>query len=92
MPAVLVLYPQAPDPERYARHAELCRAVPGAEFAHGPVTATVGGEPAYAYAAQFWFPDSEAFRTGTRSAEFAATGADAAEMGVPASVHFVDRA
>lgn len=87
---VLVLYPEAPDADRYARHADLCRAVPGSEFSHGPVTATVAGTPAYAYAARWQFADSDAFRSGTRSPEFAATGADAADMGIPFSVHFLE--
>jgi hypothetical protein len=89
---VLVLYRDAPDPERYAAHAELCRAVPGATFSHGRVFATPVGEPAYAYAAEWRFPDREAFDAATRSAEFAATGRDAAAMGLRFSVHFAESA
>jgi hypothetical protein len=89
---VLVLYPQAPDPERYAAHAELCRKVPGGEFSHGPVFATPFGEPAYAYLAEWRFPDRAAFDAATRTPEFAATGRDGAAMGLPFSVHFAESA
>ena len=48
MVRAIVLYDDAPDPERYEQHAELCRKVPGATFRHGPVFGAPMGDPAYA--------------------------------------------
>jgi len=88
---VIVLYEQEPDAEAYAEHAELCRAVPNAVFRHGKVTGAPMGEPTHAYYAEFEFPDEDAFRNGTRSDEFMATGKDAYTRGFPRpSVEFVE--
>jgi hypothetical protein len=87
---VLVTYDELPDPDRYAEHAALCHAVPGGEFAHGPVFGSPMGEPAFAYTAEWRFPDMDAFKAATRTPEFAATGKDAAEMGIAFRVHFCD--
>jgi hypothetical protein len=87
---VMVTYDELPEPDRYAEHAELCRAVPGGEFRHGPVFGSPMGEAAFAYTAEWRFPDMDAFKAATRTPEFAATGKDAAEMGVPFRVHFCD--
>ena len=88
---VIVLYEQEPDAAAYAEHAELCRAVPDAVFRHGKVTGAPMGEPTHAYYAEFEFPDEDAFRNGTRSDEFMATGKDAYTRGVPRpSVEFVE--
>jgi len=88
---VIVLYEQEPDAEAYAEHAELCRAVPNSVFRHGKVTGAPRGEPAHAYYAEFEFPDEEAFRAGTRSDEFMASGKDAYERGFPTpSVEFLE--
>ena len=88
---VIVLYEQEPDGEAYAEHAELCRAVPNAVFRHGKVTGAPMGEPAHAYYAEFEFADEDAFRNGTRSDEFMATGKDAYERGFPRpSVEFLE--
>lgn len=83
---VFVTYEEQPDPERYERHAELCRKVPGGTFRHGPVTRTLAGAPV-AYYAEWEFPDKDAFRSAAGSEEFAATGPDAAELGIPFAVH-----
>jgi hypothetical protein len=48
------------------------------------------GEPAFAYAAEWRFPDMDAFKAATRTPEFASTGKDAAEMGIAFRVHFCD--
>jgi hypothetical protein len=40
-----------------------------------------------AYYAEFEFADSDAFKAAAATDEFKATGADAAEMGIPYSVH-----
>jgi hypothetical protein len=86
----LVLYAQAPDPDRYRAHAELCRRVEGGTFRHGPVFGAPGGEPQHRYYAEWEFPDRDAFRAAARTPEFAATGKDAAELGVPFVVEFAE--
>lgn len=90
MVRAFVLYEGDVDPERYARHVELCRQVPAAAFRHGKVFGSPAGVPLHRYYAEFEWPDPEAFRAAARSAEFAATGKDAAEMGVPFSVEFAE--
>jgi hypothetical protein len=87
---VFVVYEAEPDPERYAAHAELCRRVPGSLFRHGKVVRTLHGQPEYRYYAEFEFPDMESFQAVARSDEMAATGKDAAEMGIPHAVHLVE--
>jgi hypothetical protein len=84
----LVLYDEAPDPQRYAEHVELCLKVPGATFRHGPVTGAPMGEPAHTYYAEFEWPDEESFKQGVSSPEFMATGKDAMAMGKRLSVEF----
>ena len=85
-----VLYETEPDPERYERHAELCRRVPGGTFRHGGVFGAPMGEPKYAYYAEWEFPDRDAFKAAARSDEFMATGKDAMEMGGRFHVLFAD--
>ena len=74
MVRVVVLYDEAPDPERYEQHLALCRSVPGATFRHGPVFGAPVGEPQHQYYAEFEWPDQDSFKAGVSSAEFAATG------------------
>ena len=90
MVRALVLYDEEPEAERYARHVELCKAVPGATFRHGKIFGAPMGEPAYAYYAEFEWPDREAFKAGARSPEFMATGKDAQELGGRLQVMFAD--
>jgi hypothetical protein len=85
---VVVLYDEAPDPDRYAAHVALCRDVPGATFRHGPVFGTPVGDSKHVYYAEFDFPDRAAFKAGVSSPEFAATGEDAMAMGRRYSVVF----
>jgi uncharacterized protein (TIGR02118 family) len=85
---VFVVYEGEPDPERYERHAELCRAVPGGTFRHGKVFGAPMGEPKFGYYAEWEFPDRETFKEAVRTPEMAATGKDAMEMGVRFHVHF----
>jgi hypothetical protein len=85
-----VLYESAPDADRYAQHAELCRQVPGGTFRHGPVFAAPFGDPRSSYYAEWEFEDMDAFRAAARTPEFAATGKDAMEMGVPFEVQFAE--
>jgi len=75
-----VLYESEPDPERYERHTELCRQVPGGTFRHGKVFGAPMGEPAYAYYAEWEFSDRDTFQAAARSEEVMATGKDATEM------------
>ena len=85
-----VLYDEEPDAEWYASHVELCEKVPGATFRHGKVFGAPMGEPAYAYYAEWEFPDRDAFKEAARSEEFMATGKDAMEMGGRFHVLFAD--
>ena len=86
---VFVLYETAPDPERYEQHAELCRKVPNGVFRHGVVKRTLVGNE-LGYYAEWEFPDSETFKAAASTDEFKATGADAADMGIPHSVYVAD--
>ena len=90
MVRVFVVYEHEPEGERFERHAELCRRVPGGEFRHGPVFGAPVGEPAYRYYAEWEFPDRDAFKAAARTPEFMETGRDAMEMGIPFHVHFAD--
>jgi hypothetical protein len=87
----IVLYEQAPDPDAYAEHVELCKQVPNAVFRHGRVLGSPMGEPSHAYYAEWEFADEAAFESGTKSDEFLATGKDAYRRGLPApSVLYAD--
>ena len=90
MVKAFVLYDEAPDPDRYEAHIELCNVVPGATFRHGKVFGSATGEQKYAYYAEFEFPDRESFKAATESPEFAAAGKDAMELGRPFTVHFAN--
>ena len=90
MVRAFVLYESQPDPERYEQHAELCRRVPGGTFRHGGVFGSPMGEPKYAHYAEWEFESRDAFKEAARTPEFAATGKDAMEMGVPFHVLFAD--
>ena len=87
---VIAVYRAEPDAARYEQHAELCRRVPGSTFRHGKVLRTLSGEPELHYYAEFEFPDLESFQAVARSDELAATGKDAAEMGIPHSVYLAE--
>ena len=90
MVRALVLYGEAPDPDRYAQHVELCRQVPGATFRHGRVFGAPMGEPEHKYYAEFEWPDTDAFKAAARSDEFTATAKDAMAMGKAFTVEFVE--
>ena len=92
MVRAFVLYEgQAPDAERYEQHvSDFADKVPGATFRHGKVFGAAFGEPKYKYYAEFEWADMDAFKEGTRSEEFAASGKDAMEMGIPFNVYFVE--
>ena len=86
---VLVLYAEAPDPERYERHVELSRReVPGATIRHGRILGTPQGDSDLAYYFEFELPDRDAWKAAqdglVRSAE------DAQSLGVPFRVYFAE--
>jgi hypothetical protein len=87
---VFVVYEGEPDPERFERHAELCRRVAGGEFRHGKVFGAPMGEPKFKYYAEWEFPNLDSFKSAARTEEFIATGKDAVDMGVPFHVHFAE--
>ena len=71
----------------------MCKKVPNSVFRHGKVTGAPMGEPAHAYYAEWEFADEDAFKSGTRSEEFMATGKDAYKRGFPQpSVEFAELA
>jgi hypothetical protein len=90
MVRAFVLYESQPDPDRYEQHAELCRRVAGGTFRHGRVFGAPMGEPKYVYYSEWEFESRAAFKEAARTPEFAATGKDAMEMGVPFHVLFAD--
>ena len=90
MVRAFVLYEGEVDPDRYERHIEeFVRPIP-ATFRHGKVFGAAVGEPRFRYYAEFEFPTMAAFEEVARSPEFAASGRDAAGMGIPFSVHFAE--
>jgi hypothetical protein len=90
MVRAFVLYEREVDPERYRQHVEeFVRPIP-ATFRHGKVFGAAMGEPQFRYYAEFEFPDMASFQAAARSPEFAASGKDAAGMGIPFTVHFAE--
>lgn len=91
MVRAVVLYEREPEPDRYTRHIEEfgkkvdCRA-----FRHGKAFGAPMGQPAFAYYAEFEWDDMDSFKAATRSEEFAASGKDAMEMGIPFTVTFAE--
>ena len=89
MVRTFVLYEGNVDPERYQQHIdEFVSRIP-ATFRHGKIVATPIGEERFHHYAEFEFPDTESFKQVASSPEFAATGADAAEMGISFSAQVV---
>jgi hypothetical protein len=91
MVRAVILYEREPEPERYARHVdEFADKVDCKAFRHGKAFGAAFGEPPFAYHAEFEWDDMDAFKTAARSEEFAASGKDAMEMGIPFTVTFVE--
>jgi hypothetical protein len=91
MVRAVIQYEREPDPERYARHVdEFAVKVDCKAFRHGKAFGAPLGEPAFAYYAEFEWDSMDAFKTAARSEEFAASGKDAMEMGIPFTVTFAD--
>ena len=59
-------------------------------FRHGKVFGSPFGDPPFAYYAEFEWADMDAFKAAVRSDEFAASGKDAMEMGIPFTVAFAE--
>jgi hypothetical protein len=91
MVRAVILYEREPDAERYARHvAEFAGKVECDAFRHGRSFGAPVGQPAFAYYAEFEWADRDAFKSGARTEEFAASGKDASDMGIPFTVTFTD--
>jgi hypothetical protein len=91
MVRAVILYEREPDPERYARHVdEFVAQVDCSAFRHGRTLGAAFGEPPFAYYAEFEWDEKDAFKAATRTEEFAASGKDAMEMGIPFTVTFVE--
>jgi hypothetical protein len=89
MVRAFVLYEGSVNPERYQQHIDEFVARIPATFPHGKIVATPIGEERFHHYAEFEFDDMESFQKVANSPEFAATGADAAEMGIPFSAQLV---
>ena len=91
MVRAVIQYESEPEAERYARHlTEFTEKVECDAFRHGKPFGAPFGQPAFAYYAEFEWADMDAFKAGARSEEFAASGKDAMEMGIPFTVTFVE--
>ena len=91
MVRAVILYEREPDPGRYAGHVEEFAAkVECDAFRHGKSFGAPFGEPAFAYCAEFEWADRDAFKAAVRTDEFAASGKDAMDMGIPFTVTFTD--
>jgi hypothetical protein len=86
----VVLWEQAPDPDWYARHGELCKQVPGVTFRAGRIFGSPAGKPDREQLAEFEFPDRESFDQGINSQEMAASVEDGQTQGIPFHVYFVE--
>ena len=91
MVRAVIQYEREPDPDRYARHLEEFTApVECDAFRHGKAFGSPFDAPAFAYYAEFEWDDMDAFKSTARSEEFAASGKDAMEMGIPFTATFVE--
>ena len=91
MVRAIVLFEEAPDPERYRQHVDdFAAKVECSAFRHGRIFGSPFGEPTFRHYAEFEWPDMESFKVGANSAEFAASGQDAMAMGIPFTVHFAE--
>jgi hypothetical protein len=91
MVRAIVLFEEAPDPERYQQHIDdFGSKVPCSAIRHGRIFGSPFGEPRFRHYAEFEWPDMESFKAGANSPEFAASGQDAMAMGIPFTVHFAE--
>ena len=60
---VFALYPEEPEPARYAEHVALAeRETPEATIRHGRIIGSPAGEPRYRYYFEYEFADREAWK------------------------------
>jgi hypothetical protein len=86
---VFVVYPQAPEPDRYEQHVELSRReVPSATIRHGRILGTPEGESDLAYYFEYEFPDRETWKAAQDG--LIKTAEDAQGLGVPFRVYFAE--
>jgi hypothetical protein len=91
MVRAFVLFEGEPDPERYRQHiAEFGSKVPCTALRHGKIFGSPFGEPKFQHYAEFEWDDMESFKAAMNGPEFAASGKDAMQMGVPFNVHFTE--
>jgi hypothetical protein len=91
MVKMVVLYEREVEPHRYQRHVdEFVSKVECRAFRHGRAFGSPFDQPAFAYYAEFEWDDMESFKAAVRSEEFAASGTDAMEMGIPFTATFVE--
>ena len=84
----IIEYESEPEAERYRKHVEeFASAVECDAFRHGKVFGSPFGDPKYRYYAEFEWADMDSFKAAAGSEAFAATGNDAASMGIPITVH-----
>jgi len=89
MVRVFVLYAEAPDPERYEEHVELCRReVPQATIRHGKVFGSPSGDSDVAYYFEFEFAGREEFKEAGPGLQ--RTAEHAQELAVPLRVYFAN--
>jgi hypothetical protein len=86
----MVMWERAPDPDWYARHAELCKQVPGVTFRAGRIFGSPAGKPDREQYAEFEFPDRESFDRGMTSKEMGTAVEDGQTQGIPFHVYFVE--
>jgi hypothetical protein len=87
----IIQYDSEPDHDRYRQHIdEFASKVSCSAFRHGKVFGSPFGEPRYRYYAEFEWDDMSAFKEAAHSEAFAASGSDAAAMGIPFQVHFAE--
>lgn len=91
MVRAIVLFEEAPDPDRYRQHVDdFGSKVPCSALRQGRIFGSPFGEPKFRHYAEFEWPDMESFKAATSSSEFAASGQDAMAMGIPFTVHFAE--
>jgi hypothetical protein len=89
MVRAIIQYESEPDPDRYQQHVDdFGSKVECSAFRHGKVFGSPFGEPKVRYYAEFEWDDMESFKAAVNAPEFAASGKDAMDMGIPFTVHF----
>jgi hypothetical protein len=85
----IVLFEAEPDPDRYQQHIDdFGSKVPCTAVRHGKIFGSPFGEPKFRHYAEFEWDDMESFKAAVNGPEFAESGKDAMEMGIPFTVHF----